>query len=61
MFEILKRNITADKNGLYRSLAEQCGVMRVGKAICESMDAALDFLIQDDAAMVDGEQISLKS
>ena len=58
MFEILKQNVTADKSGLYRSLAAQCGVARVGKAINEAMDSAL--LILKDRIIVDGEQISLK-
>ena len=58
MFEILKQNVTADKSGLYRSLAAQCGVARVGKAINEAMDAALNIL--NDRIVVDGEQISIK-
>ena len=58
MFEILKQNVTADKNGLYRSLAAQCGAARVGKAINEAMDAALDVL--KDRIIVDSEQISIK-
>lgn len=58
MFEILKQNVTADKNGLYRSLAAQCGVARVGKAINEAMDTALDVL--KDRIIVDGELVSLK-
>ena len=58
MFEILKQNVTADKSGLYRSLAAQCGVTRVGKAINEAMDTALSVL--SDRIIVDGEQISIK-
>ena len=58
MFEILKQNVTADKSGLYRSLAAQCGVARVGKSINEAMDAALDVL--KDHIVVEGEQISIK-
>ena len=58
MFEILKQNVTADKSGLYRSLAAQCGVTRVGKAINEAMDAALNVL--SDRIIVDGEQVSIK-
>ena len=60
LFEILKRNVTADKSGLYRSLAAQCGVTRVGKAINEAMDAALNVLLQNNSVAIDGEQISLK-
>ena len=58
MFEILKQNVTADKSGLYRSLAAQCGVARVGKAINEVMDTALDIL--KDRIIVDGKQISIR-
>lgn len=58
MVEILKQNVTADKSGLYRSLAAQCGVARVGKAINEAMDSALHVL--KDQIIFDGEQISLK-
>ena len=58
MYEILKQNVTVDKNGLYRSLAAQCGVVRVGKAINEAMDSALDVL--KDRIIFDGEQISIK-
>lgn len=39
MFEILKQNVTADKNGLYHSLAAQCGVARVGKTIQSAYNA----------------------
>lgn len=60
LFEILKQNVTADKSGLYRSLAAQCGVTRVGKAINEAMDAALNVLLQNNSVAIDGEQISLK-
>lgn len=58
MFEILKQNVTVDKNGLYHSLAAQCGVSRIGKAINEAMDAALNTL--NDRVVIEGEQISIK-
>lgn len=58
MLEILKQNVTADRSGLYRSLAAQCGVARVGKAISETLDTALSIL--KDSIVIDGEQISLK-
>ena len=58
MFEILQQNVTANKSGLYRSLASQCGVARVGKSVYEAMDSALDIL--KDRIVVDGDQISLK-
>lgn len=58
MLEILKQNITADKYGLYRSLASQCGVNRVGKAINETLDSALRTL--EGSIVIDGDQLSLK-
>ena len=58
MYEILKQNVTADKSGLYHSLAAQCGIARVGKAINEAMDSAL-YILQD-RVVFDGEQISIK-
>jgi ribosomal protein L36 len=58
MLEILKQNVTADKNGLYRSIAMQCGVSRVGKAINEYLDFALHTL--EDSIVIDGDQVSLK-
>ena len=58
MLEILKQNVTADKSGLYHSLAAQCGVARVGKSINETLDSALRLL--EDSVIIDGEQLSLK-
>lgn len=58
MLEILKHNVTADKTGLYRSLAAQCGISRLGKSITESLDSALQLL--ENVVTIDGEQISLK-
>lgn len=57
MLEILKQNVTADKAGLYRSLALQCGVNRVGKAINETLDSALSLL--KDSIAIDGDQLSI--
>lgn len=58
MLEILKQNITADKSGLFRLLALQCGVNRVGKVINEYFDVALRSL--EDFIVIEGDQISLK-
>ncbi len=58
ILEILKQNVTADKNSLYRSLAQQCGVNRVGKATAKCFDMALA-LIADSVVENDG-QLSLK-
>lgn len=58
MYEILKQNVTADKNGLYRSLAAKCGVSRVGKTISEVLDSALNTL--KDRIVIEGDQISIR-
>ena len=58
MLEILKQNVTADKNGLYRSLGSQCGITRVGKTINEILDSALRLL--KDTIDIDGDQLSLR-
>ena len=58
MFEILNQNVTVDKTGLYRSLAAQCGIARVGRAINEAMDSALNVL--NDRIVIVDEQISIK-
>ena len=58
MLEILKQNVTADKNGLYRSLALQCGVNRLSKTISEYFDLALCLL--RNSVVIEGDQISRK-
>ncbi|MCD8145847.1 MAG: hypothetical protein LUD84_00970 [Clostridiales bacterium] len=58
MREIISQNMTVDKNGLYRTLAQQCGVKRVGKAINERFDRALQLL--SDVVSIDGEQVTVK-
>ena len=60
MLEILKQNMTADKNGLYRSMAKQCGVSRLNKTVNACMDSALNILKNKNYIIIDGEQISLK-
>ena len=58
MWQILRQNISADKAGLYRSLASLCGVSRVGKGINEYFDEALKLL--DHRIIVDGDTVSVK-
>ena len=60
MYAILKQNVSADKSGLYHSLARQCGVTRVGKAIYEVMDAALALLEKENRVVVDGETVTIR-
>ena len=58
MLEILKQNVTAEKSGLYRFLATQCGISRVGKTVNEIMESALHTLA--GTVVINGDQISLK-
>jgi hypothetical protein len=58
MLEILKQNVTATRSGLYRSLAAQCGLTRLGKSINEMLDAALALL--GESVIIEGDQIALK-
>ena len=58
MLEILKRNGTTEKKDLYRALAWQCGVHRLGKEIGKILDKALYTL--KNSVIINGEQLSLK-
>ena len=58
MREILKQNLTADKDGLYRTLAAQCGVTRMGATVTETLDWALYLL--KDSIVIEGDYISLR-
>ena len=58
MREILKQNLTADKDGLYRTLAAQCGVTRMGATVTETLDRALYLL--KDSIVIEGDYISLR-
>ncbi len=60
MFEILKQNVTADKSGLYRSLAAQCGVKKVGESVNQIMDAAFRYLKKSKSVVILDSQISLR-
>ena len=58
ILEILKQNMTADKTGLYQSMAHLCGVSRVGKTINTQFDLALQAI--GEYIVIDGDVISLK-
>ncbi len=60
MYAILKQNESADKNGLYHFLAQQCGVSRVGNAIYESMDKALACLQEQARVTVEGDMVTIR-
>ena len=56
--ELLRRNVTVEKAGLFRLLASQLGFARAGEALTERMETALR-LIKDEIE-VNGEMLSLK-
>ncbi len=56
--ELLQRNVTAEKSGLFKLLAEQLGFSRIGDAITARLEQALKLL--DDTVEVSGETLSLK-
>ena len=57
--EILKRNISAEKQGLFRLITQLLGFNRVGDAITERLESALKLLSKE--IETNGEMISLKS
>ena len=58
MLEIIKQNISTDKEGLYRTLANKCGVKRVGCAITDYFDQVLKTIASD--IKIEGNQIFLQ-
>ena len=58
MLQILRQNLSAEKAGLYRALAAQCGFARVGKAINDYFDEVLKLL--GVRVIVEGDIISLR-
>ena len=55
----LKQNVTAEKAGLYRLLAQQLGFARIGDAIVSQLDSALKLMEKD--IEINGDTLSLKS
>ena len=56
--EILKRNVTVEKSGLFKLLAEQLGFTRIGEAMSARFEAALKLLAGE--VEMDGETLSWK-
>ena len=54
---LLMQNITAEKDGLYRALANQLGFTRLGDAINTKLDEALALL---NDVVVEGESVSIR-
>lgn len=55
---VLNQNITAEKQGLYKLIAAQLGFSRVGEAMTERFDHALELL--KDEIDIEGDTISVK-
>ena len=55
---LLSQNVTAEKNGLFRLLAQQLGFARAGDTAQERMEEALKLL--GDEVEADGDILSLK-
>ena len=58
MKEILKQNVTVEKDGLYRLLVNRLGFSRVGDAMLERLEAALRLISND--IEINGNTLSLK-
>jgi len=58
MLEILKHNVSVEKEGLYRTLAQQCGVTRLTSPMVECFEKALSYL--SDKVEVVNNQVTLK-
>lgn len=57
--EILRQNVTAEKTGLFKLLAQQLGFSRMGDAIFAQMESALRLISMD--VETNGEMLSLKN
>ena len=58
MLTILRQEGVTDKKDLYRTLALQCGVHRLGKEISRILDNALCLI--EDSVVISGDQLVLK-
>lgn len=58
MLTILKQEGVTDKKDLYRTLALQCGVHRLGKEISRILDNALCLI--EDSVVISGDELALK-
>ena len=56
--EVLKQNVTAEKAGIFKLLAEQLGFSRMGDAILDRLEDALKWIEKD--VEINGEMLSLK-
>ena len=58
MYEIIKQNISVDKDGLFLTITKLLGFNKTGKAIYERFEAALQLL--RSVVDIDGNTISIK-
>ena len=57
LITVLKQNYSADRDGLYKTVANQLGFSRMGKTISAKLDEALALL---DNIVIEGNTVSLK-
>ena len=60
LLTILKQNVTAGRDGLYKAMAEQCGLKRPGTAVTAAFDEAMDYLCALGLTEENDGQISIK-
>ncbi len=60
MIILVKQNVSAEKDGLYRTLASLLGFSRIGEGINEKMEEALNYLLLNRIVTVDNNVISMK-
>jgi hypothetical protein len=58
MYEIIKQNISVDKDGLFLTITKLLGFNKTGKAIYERFEAALQLL--RSVVDIDGNTISIR-
>lgn len=59
MLELIKQNISVSKDGLYKSIAGQLGVSRMGDSVYEKLESSLR-LLNDKIIFTEDNRISLK-
>ncbi len=60
MMELIKQNVTADKDGLYKAIVNKLGFSRVGEGINEKMDEALNYLVLNGKVVCENNIVSLR-
>ena len=60
MVLLIKQNVTAEKEGLYKTLASLLGFSRIGEGIYEKMEEALNYLLLNRLVTEENNVISMK-